>query len=65
MLRDIAVRSSQDITRLELCKLYAKGKYGGIPQHQAAAFTREFVQSATALDVQNLASSVELTHSMR
>ena len=65
-LRDIASLGGHLDATLALCKSYAAGKYGGISYRQAAAFVREFVQSAKPTNLQDIfAWNVDITHSMR
>lgn len=67
------IRKLRDITsldnieaKLELCKYYAIGKYGGINKSKAMSFVQEFVHSVPALNTQeSYQRSQGLTASMR
>lgn len=68
-----SIRKLRDLTslgyidaKLALCKFYARGKYGGISQHQAAMFVKDMVQSTVPTNTQDcFLTSRELTPSMR
>ena len=64
-LRDICSLGFID-AKLELSRLYAVSKFGGIPKSSAMSFIREFVHSVPALNTQEcFQRSQELTSSMR
>ena len=68
-----SIRQLRDLTslgyldaKLALCKYYARGKYGGISQQQAALFIKDLVQTTTPTNTQDcFLTSKELTPSMR
>ncbi|KAH3860757.1 cyclin-F-like isoform X2 [Dreissena polymorpha] len=64
-LRDICALDYLD-SKLELCKYYSIGKYGGVSRQKAMSFIQEFVHSVPALNTQEgFSRSQELTPSMR
>ena len=64
-LRDITSLEYLD-AKLQLCKYYAVGKYGGFSKEKAMSFIQEFVHSVPPLNTQDsFKKSQELTASMR
>ncbi|GAB1600395.1 cyclin-F-like isoform X2 [Argonauta hians] len=64
-LRDIASSGNLN-AQLTLCHYYAYSKFGALHQTQAAAFTRDFVQSSKSSSIQKIFScNHELTPNMR
>lgn len=67
------IRKLRDVTglghidaKLELCKYYSQGRYGGISKSKAMMFVQEFVHSVPALNTQeSYQRSQGLTASMR
>ena len=66
-LRDIAMTGCREAV-LELCSIYAEGRFGGIPRSQATAFVRDFVQSTKPSGIYRVfqnSDNQDITHSMR
>jgi len=63
-LRDIASVGELEAT-LEVCRMYTKGKFGGISSNQAKLFVQDFYQQSKPSHIHSIYRNKELTHSMR